>query len=339
MKRFILATIFLFCFSACAQARQELSFGGWLVYWDKGRGLESLRRSNQVISRVSLFSFALDDNGLVVATASLPALPAYVKADMTVVNDVFSSTGSRRLKDARLVHRLLTDGSLREAHFSSIVSFLSKAAFSGIEIDYENLEYADRQAFVTYIKELAGICHSMGKTLTVAVQPKTTEKIGARGGAALDWEGLGRYADTVRIMCYNYMGPKTGPGPLSPPPWVAALAIYAIGKIPPEKLELALPLYGFSWVGYAAQTVDFAAVRRAKRRYGCSVTRDADGSPSIGYSEKGIWTEVWFEDRVSILEKIKAARRAGVSRFFFWRLGDEDDSLYPALAQLNAKGE
>jgi spore germination protein YaaH len=47
--------------------------------------------------------------------------------------------------------------------------------YDGIDVDYEDLEANDRDAYSTFLRELAAAVHAAGKILTSTVHPKVSD--------------------------------------------------------------------------------------------------------------------------------------------------------------------
>lgn len=154
------------------------------------------------------------------------------------------------------------------------------------------------------------------------VQPKTDDRI-RDGGGALDWSAIGRYADCVKIMAYYYHYAGGPPGPVAPPDWVDTITRFALTQMPKEKLCVILTLHGIDWgERQEAKMVDYEAAMRLANTYGAALQRDpATRSPHFEYERDGVRHQVWFEDSVSLREKVARLRRAGVPCIGLWELG------------------
>ena len=144
---------------------------------------------------------------------------------------------------------MLHSPELMAAHVTAIVALVQRNQYAGIDLDYENLHAADRQAFSTFVTRLAHALHAKGKVLSVAVFAKTTNAGTDPRNVAQDYAAIGRAADQVRLMAYDYHWESSAPGPVAPISWVRAVLRYAKTQIPASKIILGVPLYGYDWVG------------------------------------------------------------------------------------------
>ena len=114
-----------------------------------------------------------------------------------------------------------------------IVKLVQENQFDGIDIDYEILDAADREAFSVFIEELGDALHEQGKLVSVTVHAKTDD-LGPWGGTqAQDWARLGKAADEFKIMTYDFHNGASEAGSIAPIDWVSDVLRYAeIGRAP-----------------------------------------------------------------------------------------------------------
>lgn len=102
---------------------------------------------------------------------------------------------------------------------------------------------------------------------------------------------------------------------------------YAVTKIPPSKIDLGIPNYGYDFtLPYergvsAARTVsNIEAVQIAVNR-GAAISFDEVAmSPFFRYEDNGILHEVWFEDVRSMKEKYSLLPKYGLRGIGVWQI-------------------
>ena len=207
------------------------------------------------------------------------------------------------------------------------------------------MKRTDGANFTSFIAELAAKLHAQGKYLTVTVEPKTQDD-----ARPIDWRAIAQRADRVRVMAYQYHGPKTKPGLISPLEDVAQLADYALTQIPRIKLEIALAMYGFDWprrgkatlVGTREQFDILANLANAEARLD-PVTKAGRISYKMPKGRKGkkwVEHEVWVETTASLVNKIEMLLGKDITQIGVWQLdaGDMTDLfilLSPEASILN----
>ena len=109
----------------------------------------------------------------------------------------------------------------------------------------------------------------------------------------------------VADLGYTY-GPPLAVSPLNE---VRRVLDYAVTEIPPEKILMGMPNYGYDWMlpyasGTAARTVGFVEAIELAQRFGSEIIFDERSqTPYFNYVENGVRHVVWFDDPRSISDK------------------------------------
>ena len=230
---------------------------------------------------------------------------------------------------------ILHDSARTGAHVAAIVDLVDRAGYAGIDIDYEDLHAGDRQAFTNYLTRLAGELHAHGKLLSVALFAKQDDAGYDQRNVAQDYAAIGRVADQVRLMGYDYHWASSPPGPIAPVTWINSVLAYARTQIPPDKIVLGVPMYGYDWVGDRGTPVTWRQATALAGRHHVPIGYDrASQSPWFRYTDgAGQVHDVWFENATSVAAKLAAARAIGAGGVFLWLYGPEDTGMWPALHQ------
>lgn len=242
------------------------------------------------------------------------------------------------LPDRAHAHTMLHDSALRALHVAAIVRLVTERGYDGIDLDYEHLDEtlgpgetprAERAAFSAFVAEAAVALHARGKVLTLAVPV-------SEGGndEIYDYDALSAAADSVHVMGYDFhyeQGPHAGP--VAPLGWIRR-AISYVGSIDggsrKGRFLLGLPNYGL--VGQAeicAPSSACAALAgpgyRASTTHmdGCSMDgeqTDPGRAPNQTLSDG---REIFFDDVLSLEEKVLAAEQGGLGGVAYWSMGGE----------------
>ncbi|WP_435873853.1 hypothetical protein [Polycladomyces subterraneus] len=102
----------------------------------------------------------------------------------------------------------------------------------GVELNLEPLLAEDRERLSDFVALIARNLHAKRKQLHISVFPKTREPGRWSGQLAQDWQYLGRDADKVNIMTFNYSIKQ--PGPRTPLTWLVKVLDFAVTKMPVE---------------------------------------------------------------------------------------------------------
>ncbi len=316
-----------------------LRVGGWITYWDFGPGMALVDRQPDALRDVLFFIAHLDAEGRpILADADLPVEPAVARVTaaggrpwLTIVNDVASDHGVA-LKDPQVVHDVLGSEDRRAAHRAAIMELALRYRMSGVDIDYENLWARDRNVFTTFVRELAVDARRHGVLLSVTVQPKLGERWSDGPGAA-DWGALCATVDRLQIMLYNLHSRSTGPGPMATGRWMKGVLSYANSQCDPERVVPVLKVSGMRWADGTVEGVQYDRAIALAREHGASIARDADDQvPSFSYQVDGRAHTVYFEDAVSLHEKLALVRSLGYRSVALWSLGRQDPALFSPSA-------
>jgi spore germination protein YaaH len=320
-------------------------FGAWITYWDFDRGVARLNSARPLFDDVFFFLAELDADGRPVLARHDLAHAGVVRdvrargarAWMTVVNDRRTVKGRPAiLKDAAHVHATLADPDRRAAHRRAIVDLAVLHAFSGVDLDYENLLPEDRDRFSTFVRELGADLAARGLRFSVTVQPKQQESRSAGPGAA-DWAQLCLAADRLQIMLYNLHSARSDPGPLTAPEWMRQVLSYARAQCDPARIVPVLKLGGIDWGPAGAKDLQHADVQALLATNAATLQREPDGAtPWFRYVGPDGPHTVYFEDAESILKKVAVLEQIGCPQVVLWSLGREDAQLLPQLLGGNA---
>lgn len=102
---------------------------------------------------------------------------------------------------------------------------------------------------------------------------------------------------------------------------------YAVTEIPPQKIKLGIPNYGYDWpLPYErgvtrARTIGNIEAVQIAIEHGVNIQFDEVAqSPFFRYTEEGIEHEVWFEDVRSIRAKFGLIQEFGLVGAGYWQL-------------------
>jgi spore germination protein len=162
--------------------------------------------------------------------------------------------------------------------------------------------------------------------LHVNVHAKTEDIPTNRIIGAYDYEAIGRAADIVAVMTIDYGYPTGPPNPVSPLWWMEQVIRYAITLINPQKLQMALPLYGYDWRLSDNKTSAHSLLRAQNLSIATGAViyyNPQAATPSFTYWNGAEEHIVWFDDIRSFQEKYKLIDQYGLLGTTFWQLSLE----------------
>lgn len=267
-----------------------------------------------------------------------------------VIKDIVNNAHQKNIEVFMLVHNLLYGGEAngkelarqmlattqtRKVFIDGVEALIKEYGYDGVNMDVENIYLDDRDKFSLLTKELYQRLDSQGYKVTVCIPAKTGDSRSNSWSGPFDYREIGRYSHLVAIMTYDEHGYSSGPGPIASYDWVRDVAKYAVTRIPPEKILLGIPGYGFDWeVGHKGpkylsypQAMEIADFRNAK-----IVWDDKSKVPYFKYWESsGQAHEVWFENANSLSHKLNIVNEFNIRGIAIWRLGLEDTEMWKVL--------
>jgi spore germination protein YaaH len=309
---------------------------GAVPYWDLERGLASVAQNGAFLDEVTPWWYGLAPDGSVVSD-----LPGGANAENTAL--IRAGGGGMRLvptvastKDGswapHVVHDILQDTQRMNAHIDALVTLATSHGFAGLQIDYEDLDAADRDGFSRFIAILAARMHEHDKVLYVTVHPKTTDAGYDARNVAQDYAALGRAADRLVVMAYDWHWQQSEPGPIAPAQWVEDVIRYTLTTVDAGRVVLGLGLYGYDWVGSSGQPVVWRqATDLAAHAGAVPGWDDESASPHVEYTQDGTAHQIWYENARSFDIKLALAEKYDLAGVELWRLGDEDPGTWTAV--------
>ncbi|MCL5744183.1 MAG: glycosyl hydrolase family 18 protein, partial [Acidobacteria bacterium] len=179
-----------------------------------------------------------------------------------------------------LNHRLLTDPATTDHFVKQIVSYVVDMGYPGIDLDMEGINAEDRDAYSALVAAVADALHQRDKILTLAIPAKSSD---VRTGWAgpYDYAALGKQADLILLMTYDYSWSTSPPGSIAPQAWVDRVATYAVSQIPSDKLLIGLAFYGYDWnttLGGKARALQYPQAAALASQHGTRIATDATTS-------------------------------------------------------------
>lgn len=226
-----------------------------------------------------------------------------------------------------LITALVRSQSAQETLLSQLQIVMEQKGYSGIDIDFEYIRSEDRDLFTQFVRTLTERFHSLGYTVSVALAPKTSADQPGLLYAGKDYPALGALADSVLLMTYEW-GYRYGPNmAVAPIDKVRQVVEYAITEIPPEKIHLGIPNYGYDWPlpfiqgVTAANTIGNVEAIQIAIQYDAVIQFDETAqSPYFNYTSNGIYHEVWFEDIRSIQAKCDLIKEFHLAGAGYWQI-------------------
>jgi spore germination protein len=320
------------------EEEREIRESGWIPNWGFDLGYESLLNNEGIIDTVMPVLYTVNKSGNVisrgVSDANINKLLTYCRGDNIRVIPTIGSYDFDSMKAGFAS----TESYTRQ--IDTILSEVEKYGFDGIDLDYEMINTSEKENFLEFLNSLGNELRKKNKILSVTVFPQwdnASYNDHQETRAVQDYSLIGRYADEVRIMAYDYtlQSSKT-PGPIGPVNWIEDVLDYATKSIPKEKVWLGVHLYGYQWqIHPSTEDKTIALTYTTMNSYLSSPTvveqpvfKEELGETYIKFGSAGGYSnEIYYQDQRGINMRRDIAKEYGIAGVAYWRLGGELDIL------------
>ena len=307
--------------------------------------------------RVIFFELPIAANGTIGGMETLPVQWRSMAKQAAVCGTAFDLAFT--LFDELKFEQIFSSASRRSTLLEEIITLTKQAGATGVHLDveiYKPISQEAAQGYREFVQQLGRRLRELGPSHILSI-------FGVVGAAQelLDKPTI-EALDFIVVQGYD-MHWKAGPAAGSVAPlkgnhrltWEKSLQYYLDLEVERSRLLFSFPYYGYEWpvtsaapgsatsgtgkeISYAplprqwVPNIQISALKQSQR-YGSQ--RDAEtGSPYYLYQdEKGKWWQGWYEDEISLAEKlafIEKERLAGIAVF---PLGYDAGKLGSVLAR------
>ncbi len=255
-------------------------------------------------------------------------------------------------------HAFLNDRRARQRFGQALVEACRRYGYGGFQIDFEDINWLDRDALTSTVAEAATALHRAGYEISIATVPNAPglgsptafgQWLYHHWGGAYDLAALGKSVDLICLMTYDEHTRFTPPGPVAGYPWTVEQLNYALQQVPKRKLSLGIPLYGYHWwagkpfrrpggtyprywPNVEAKSLSALQALRLAMAYHRLIQWDpTDQASWFDFYHSGQREWVFFTDARTFETRLNLARQRGLEGFCAWVLGDEDPGIWKWL--------
>jgi spore germination protein YaaH len=293
--------------------------------------------------------YQVDENGLVTGSPEA-TVRKRAQEEKLVVMPIIA------IFDKKKFHTLATNLTAQGLMNAAMVRESQLHGYSGFQLDFENIDWTDREQLTEVVKNSADVLHKAGLQLTIATVPNAPGYPGASGFAKwiyTDWRGaydigaIAKYADLVCLMTYDQHTRWTMPGPVAGWDWTTDNLNYALKLVPKEKLSLGIPLYGYHWYTGAptkenesakekpnptAESISSPNALLLAEAYDGKIQWDAEDHSAYFYFYRDQMREwIYFTDLRTFKDRYELAQKNDLQGFCSWVLGEEDPAIWTFL--------
>ncbi|MEF9954329.1 MAG: glycosyl hydrolase family 18 protein [Clostridium sp.] len=226
-----------------------------------------------------------------------------------------------------LISQLVNNTDIQQKLIRELWEELQDKQYGGVDLDFEYILAKDRVGYAAFVMRVRKTLNFYGYKVTVALAPKTSKSQKGLLYEAMDYKLLGKAANQVLLMTYEWGYTYGPPMAIAPIDQVRRVVEYAVTEIPKEKINLGIPNYGYDWpLPYQrgttkAQSIGSKEAVRIAIMNGAKIQFDATSqSPYFYYWKYGIQHVVWFEDVRSIAAKFELVKEFKLNGVGYWQI-------------------
>ena len=287
-----------------------------------------LRNTLPYLTELSIFSYGftaegelvyplLDDAWMIAEALQYGTLPILTLTP-------FGITGNF---DNNLISAIVQNPVARDNLINNLLVVMGEKGYRGLDIDFEFIKAEDRDLFTEFVRVCTQQMHESGYQVSVALAPKVSADQRGLLYEGKDYAALGAIADHVLVMTYEWGYTYSPPMAVAPINQVRRVLEYAVTEIPPQKISMGIPNYGYDWplpyergVTRATTIGNIEAVRIAISQGAEIQFNELAGTPFFQYTYNGVVHEVWFEDVRSLQLKFDLVREFGLRGPGYWQI-------------------
>jgi len=244
-------------------------------------------------------------------------------------------------QDGAVIDNILNNQALRQQWLTAIMNEVNANGYDGVMMDFEAGYPQDRDAYTSFVTDLAAQLHAENKTLAIAVSAKTADVPNHPRSTFFDYNGLSAQADALLVMCWGVHWSTSAPGAQDDMTWVRQVVAYVSTLPRLSKFILTMQLYAMDWpnsggIANPGTPMEYEDVMSLAESEGVTPTYESSADAwTFSYTDAaGVPHTVWFTDASTEADRITLARQSGLGGIGVWRLGSEDQRLWadPDLA-------
>jgi len=285
-----------------------------------------IKKDGEHLTYLSPFAYLIKEDGSLQPIDDIPAIQASKAENAIPMMSLTNFTATT--KGENLAQIVLNSPQLIDGLLANIINTMKQKGYQGLNIDFENVLPADREAYNRFLQGTVTRLHSEGFFVSTALAPKVSGDQSGPLYGAHDYAAHGRIVDFVVLMTYEWGWRKGPPQAISPLNEIKRVLDYATSVIPREKIYFGFQIYARDWllphiVGQEAETFSCQGAILRAAKYGAFIQYDyVKQSPFFRYiDEQGRKHEVWFEDARSAQAKFDVVKNYKLKGISYWVLG------------------
>lgn len=243
--------------------------------------------------------------------------------------------------DPDMTSVILRDFELRKKVITQIMLLSELLEIDGINIDFEDVHYADREFLTQFVREITPMLRELGLTVSMDV---TIRSSSPNWSMVYDRPELAKVLDYMAVMTYDeHWASSPVAGSVASLPWVTSGVERILEQIPPHKLLLGVPFYSRVW---EEETLENGEIRVRSTAHSMSgiksiilennadvVFDESTGQNYAEYEKDSKRYRIWIEDEISMRSRIKLVHEYNLAGVASWRRGFEEPHIWEVISE------
>ena len=286
-----------------------------------------LRQTLPFLTHLTPFTYGFTPEGDLIPPQDADLIQTAFSYDVASLMHLSTLTADGNF-NSELGHALLNSPDAQKRLLANILENMRIKGYTGLDIDFEYLPPEDAVPYAQFITQAAALLNPEGYEVIVALAPKTSPDQRGKPYEGHNYALLGAAANQVFLMTYEWGYTASPPMAVAPINRVREVLDFAVTQIPPAKILMGIPNYGYNWSmpfiqgeSRAPSLSNEAAMELAVREQVPILFDETAQTPYFTYTDsEGVYHEVWFEDARSILAKLKLVREYDLVGVGYWNL-------------------
>jgi len=237
--------------------------------------------------------------------------------------------------DRDLTSYYLRDRDRRKKVIKEIIDISKEYSYDGINLDFENLHYEDRDYLTLFIKEL--YIESKNNNLDFSVDITSVSE-SKNWSLIYNREEISKYSDYIILMAYDATtSPEQGIGPIASIPWVEE-SLKQLQKITKSNnIILGVPFYTRLWeinetldgILYDSTALRVKSADDFISNNKIPIVYDYNAKQNYGEKKiENITYKIWIEDELSLEQRIDLVNKYNLNGIAIWALDYSTDKMW-----------
>ncbi len=276
-----------------------------------------------------------DSQGKIVTHGSLPYVE-WAHSEGLQVWALFSNSF-----DPERTSQVLRSRETRKKVINQLLVLSELYNLDGINIDFENMYYEDKDFFTQFLREMTPLLHEQGLTVSADVTLISSSR---NWSMIYDREAMSEIVDYIAVMTYDeHWAASPVSGSVASLPWVERGIVRILEQIPNNKLLLGVPFYTRIWeeetqsdgsIQVSSRAYSMGRANEILKQNNADMTIDEKAGQNYGeYQLGGNTYRVWIEDDYSMRQRIELVRKYDLAGAASWRRGFEKPHIWDIIKE------